>query len=108
MFFAFSDLLLDKEFGPSAVQDRLVGVLEEALMDKVGPGPAAMDPVLIFAAAFGDWSNAARLLDGSGALVTGAFSAEGAAEPWREGRPCAGEALPDKGIGMAEEELLDG
>ena len=46
MFFAFGDLLLEEEFGPGAVQDGLIGVLEEALMDEVGPAPTAMDPVL--------------------------------------------------------------
>ena len=70
MFFAFGDLLLHKELGPGAMEDRLVGVLEEALMDEVRPTPAAMDPVLVFAAALGDRGNAAVLLEGGGVLVT--------------------------------------
>ena len=102
MFFAFGDLFLEEEFGPGTMEDGLVGVFEEALMKEVGPGPAAMDPVLVFAAALGDRGNAAILLDGGGALVAGAFAAEGAAEPRREGGPGAGEALPDGGIGMGE------
>ena len=75
MFFAFGDLLLHKELGPGAMEDRLVGVLKEALMDEVGPAPAPMNPVLIFAAFLGDRSDAAILLDGSGALVAGGLAA---------------------------------
>ena len=35
--FAFGDLFLEEEFGPGAMEDGLVGVLEEALMKEVGP-----------------------------------------------------------------------
>jgi hypothetical protein len=52
------------------MEERLVGVLKEALMDEVGPAPAAMDPVLVFAAALGDRGNAAVSLEGGGVLVT--------------------------------------
>lgn len=76
-------------------------------MSEVRPAPAAMDPVLILTAALGNRGNAAVLLDGGGALVTGAFAAEGAAEPWRESGTGAGEAFPDKSISMAGEELRD-
>jgi len=38
-------LFLEEEFGPGAMEDGLVGVFEEALMDEVWPGPAAVDPV---------------------------------------------------------------
>ena len=96
-----------KSFGPGAMEDRLVGVLKEALMDEVWPAPAPMDPVLVFAAPLGDRSNATVLLDGGGALVTGAITAEGAAEPWGESGAGAGEAFPDRGIGMGKEELRD-
>ena len=107
MFFTFGDLFLEEEFGPGAMEDGLVGVFEEALMDEVWPGPAAVDPVLVFTAALGHGSNAAGLLDGGGALVAGALRAEGRAEPWRERGTGAGEAFPDRGIGMGEEELGD-
>ena len=60
------------------MENGLVGGLEEALMQEVGPTPAAMDPVLVFTAAFGDRGNAAVLLDGGGTQVAGAFAAEGA------------------------------
>src|SRR5713101_5567998 len=55
----------------------------------------------------GDWGKTAILLDGKGALVTGAFTPEGTAEPWGQSRSCPGEALPDKGLAMAGKELLD-
>ena len=100
MLFAFGHLFLEEEFGPGAMENGLVGVFEEALMEEVGPAPAAMDPVLVFAAALGDRSNAAVLLNGGGTLVAGALAAEGTAEPGCEGGPGAGEALPDGGIGM--------
>jgi hypothetical protein len=48
MCFAFGDLFAEEEFGPGAVQDGLVSVLEEALMEEVGPAPAAVNPVLVF------------------------------------------------------------
>ncbi len=99
MLFAFGDLFLEEKFGPGAMENRLVGVLEEALMEEVRPAPAAVDPVLAFAAALGDRGDAAVLLDGGSALVTGAFAAEGAAEPGGEGGPGAREALPDAASG---------
>src|SRR4051812_34510350 len=108
MFFAFGDLLLQEEFGPGAVEHRLISVFEEALMNEMGSTPAPMDPVLIFAATLGEWSNAAILLDGQGALVTRAITAKGTTEPWRQGGSGAGEALPDKSIGVASEEFFDG
>lgn len=74
------------------MQGRLAGVFEEALVNKVGPGPAAMDPVLILAAFFQDWGNATVLLNGSGALITGASSAESAAK-------ARGQGEEDKGVG---------
>jgi len=107
MFFAFGDLLLEEEFGPGAGQDGLVGVFKEALMDEVGPAPAAMDPVLVFAAALGDWGPAAAGLDGSGALVAGALAAEGRAKSWCQSGSGAREALPDNSVGLAGEELRD-
>ena len=76
-------------------------------MKEMVQAPAAVDPVLAFAAALGDRGDAAVLLDGGSALVTGAFAAEGAAEPGGEGGPGAREALPDAGIGVGEEELGD-
>jgi hypothetical protein len=54
MGFAAGDLILDKHFGPARVEHRLVGIFKEALVDEVRPGPAPMDPVLIFAAFFGN------------------------------------------------------
>src|ERR1700687_5787298 len=62
---AAGELILDKHLGPTAVEDRLAGVFEEALMDEVGPGPAAMDPVLVFAAFLRNRGGPAILL-GSG------------------------------------------
>jgi hypothetical protein len=38
--FAAGELILDKHLGPTAVEHRLAGVFEEALMDEVWPGPA--------------------------------------------------------------------
>ena len=91
MLFAFGDLLLEEEFSPGAMENGLVGVFEKALMQEVGPAPAAMDPVLVFAAALGDRGNAAVLLEGGGTLVAGAFAAEGTAESGCEGGPGAGK-----------------
>ena len=42
MSFATPDLVLNEELGPRAMQGRLTSILEEALVNKVGPGPAAM------------------------------------------------------------------
>lgn len=64
MFFAFGDLFLEEEFGPGAVQGRLAGILEEALMSEVGTAPATMNPVLVLATALGHRSDATVLLDG--------------------------------------------
>jgi hypothetical protein len=77
MFFTFGHLPLEEEFGPGTVRERLVGVLGEALMKEVGSALAAMDPVLVFATGLRDRGNAAVLLDGGSALVTGAFAAQG-------------------------------
>jgi hypothetical protein len=44
MGLAFGQLALDKEFGPITMEDRLEGILKEALMEEVGRAPAAMDP----------------------------------------------------------------
>ena len=74
--FAATKLLLDKRFGPGAVDGRLAGIFKEALMEEVGPGPTAMDPMLIFAALLLHGGYPAILLDGEGALVAGAFIAK--------------------------------
>jgi hypothetical protein len=42
MSFATPDLVLNEELGPGAVEGRLAGVLEEALVSKARPGKAAM------------------------------------------------------------------
>jgi hypothetical protein len=69
MLFAFGDLFLDEELSLCAVQDRLVGILEEALVNEVGSAPTAMNPMLVFAAALGDRSNA------TGAQLIGSINA---------------------------------
>lgn len=77
------------------MQDRLAGVFKKALVDKVRPGPASMDPVLIFAALLLDRSHAAILLDGGGALIAGALGTKSTGQARRQGRTGAREALPD-------------
>ncbi len=104
---AASDLVLKEEFGPLTVEGRLAGVLIEALMDEVGPAVASMHPVLVFATLLGDRGDAAVLLDGSGVGVTGTLAPKGAGEPGSKGRTGAGEALPDGGIAVEGEALLD-
>ena len=69
--FAAGHLLLEIELGPAAMEHRLAGIFEEALVSKVRPGPASMDPVLVFAALLGDGSDPAILLDGEGTLERG-------------------------------------
>ena len=66
-----------------------------------------MNPVLVLAAALGHRGDATVLLDGHGALVTGAFAAEGTAEPWGQSGTGPGEAFPDRGIDVGSEELRD-
>ena len=107
MGFTFGDLLVEEEFGPGAVEGGLAGVLIEALMDEVRPAVASMDPVLVFAALLGDRGDAAVLLDGLGARITGALASKGAGEPRGESRTGAGEALPDGGIAVKGEALPD-
>ena len=107
MVFTFGDLFEDKYFGPVAVEEGLTGIFEEGLMDEVGPTPATMDPELIFAAAFGDRSDPAVLLDGGSVLVARAVAPQSRGEARGQGWTCSGEAFPDKGIGMGSEELPD-
>jgi len=64
------------------MEHRLAGVFEEALVSKVRPGPAAMDPVLIFAAFLSDRRGPAVLLDSDSALVAGALGAKSAGQAW--------------------------
>jgi hypothetical protein len=78
--FAAGELIFNKHFGPSAVEHRLAGVFEEALVSKVRPGPASMDPVLVFAAFLSDRSYAAILLDSGGALVARALTTKSAGQ----------------------------
>ena len=42
MRFATPDLVLNEELGPRAMQGRLAGILEEALVSKTRPGKPAM------------------------------------------------------------------
>lgn len=107
MTLAFGDLLLEEELGPRTVEGRLPGILEEALMDEVRATVAPMNPMLVLTALLRDWGDAAVLLDGLGVGITGALAPESAGEPGGEGRPGAGEALPEGRIAMAGEELLD-
>jgi len=105
--FAPLELILDKGFGPTAVECRLAGVFKEALMDEVRPGPTAMDPMLVFAAFLLHGSYPAILLDGEGALIAGTFTSKSAAEARRQGRTGSGEAFPDGGVFMLDKEMLD-
>jgi len=105
--FAPLELILDKRFGPTAVEHRLAGVFEEALMDEVRPGPAAMDPMLVFATLLPHWSYPAILLDGEGALVAGAFTPKSTAEARRQSRTSSREALPDESVLMLGKKMLD-
>ncbi len=107
MFFAFCHLVLEEEFGPGAVDGGLAGILEEALVDEVWATITAVHPVLVLAALLGDRGDAAILLDGLGARITGAFAPKGAGEPGGESRTRTGEALPDGGIAVEGEALLD-
>src|SRR6266567_7148879 len=93
--FAARHLLLEIELGPLAMEHRLAGVFEEALVSKVRPGPAAMDPALIFAAFLSDRRGPAVLLDSDSALVAGALGAKSAGQAWCQGRASAREAFPD-------------
>ena len=104
---AFGDLGLEEEFGPGAMESRLTGILEEALMEEVWAAVTAMNPMLILATLFGDRSDAAVLLDGGRIRITGALASKGASEPGCQSEAGAGEALPDGGIVMAGEELLN-
>ena len=93
--FAAAELILDKHLGPTAVEYQLAGEFEEALMDEVGPGPAAMDPVLVFAAFLSNRGGPAILLDSGSALVAGAVGAKSASQAWCQGKASAREAFPD-------------
>ena len=95
MFLAAGELFLEVELGPGTVQGGLAGILEEGLVQEVGPGPAAMDPVLIFTAFFSDRGGPAILLDSGSALVAGALSTKSAGQARGQGKPSAREALPD-------------
>ena len=107
MSFTSLKLILDKYFGPGAVESRLAGVFKEALMEEVRPGPPAMDPMLVFAALLLHRSDPAILLDGEGVLVTGAFAPKSTAETGRQSRTGSGEALPDSSVWMLGKEMLD-
>ena len=76
-------------------------------MEEVRAAVTAMHPVLVLATLLRDRSDAAVLLDGKGVGVTGTFAAKGAGEPGCESRSSAGEALPERGIAIAGEGLLD-
>ncbi len=105
--FAFGDLGLEEEFGPLTVEGRLAGVLKEALVHEVRATLAAVDPMLVFATLFCHWSYAAVLLDGWSVAVARTLAPKGAGEPGSESGTGAGEALPDGGIAVEGEALLD-
>ena len=105
--FTTSELILDKGFGPRAVESRLAGVFKEALMDEVRPGPPAMDPMLVFAALLLHRSDPTILLDGEGALVARTFIPKSTAEARRQSRTGSREALPDGSVLMLGKEMLD-
>ena len=107
MSFATGELILDKGFGPRAVEGGLAGVFKEALMDEVRPGPTAMDPMLVFAAPLLHGSYPAILLDGEGALVARTFTPKSTAEARRQSRTGSREALPDGSVLMLGKEMLD-
>src|SRR5205807_5257133 len=105
--FTALELILDKHFGPRAVEGRLAGVFKEALMEEVGPGPTAMDPMLVFAALLLHGSYPAILLDGEGTLVARTFIPKSTAEARRQSRTGSREALPDGSVFMLGKEMLD-
>lgn len=85
----------------------MAGIFEEGLMDEVGAAVAPMHPVLVLATLLGHRGDPTILLDGSSIGITGALAPEGAGKPGCEGRPGAGEALPDERIAVEPKEMVD-
>ena len=76
MFFTLFDQLVIVGLGPEGVADRLIGILLEALSQKLWAGVAPMDPRRV-STAFGHRSHTAVHLELLSGIIAGAIRTEG-------------------------------